>query len=126
MTSTEFDPFVQTLNAKREELVRTLRRRDGIAIERAPDALDEVQFAAARELTTRSLERESGLLQDVRLALDRIAEGTYGICLNCDGEISHKRLHAIPWATLCIKCQEHADRTARRTPSYGGYLIDAA
>jgi DnaK suppressor protein len=92
---------------------RALGRREGLAIERTPDALDEVQFASARELSTRNLERESGLLRQVRAALDRIADGTYGACLHCDEEISQKRLKAVPWATLCIACQEQSDRNRR-------------
>jgi DnaK suppressor protein len=111
MTTTEYERFSSLLEAKQAELTRALRRRDGIVIERVPDALDEVQLAAARELKTRSLERETRLLREVRTALGRIADGTYGSCLQCDEEISHKRLQAIPSATLCIRCQEKADRS---------------
>ena len=126
MTSIELGRFKQNLKAKHAELSGGLGRRDGIAIERTPDTLDEIQFAAARELMTRNLERETGVLRDVRAALDRIAEGTYGSCLECDEEISPKRLTAIPWATLCISCQEHVDRTSMGTRSQGSYLADAA
>ena len=115
MTRTERNTFLTILTAKHAELARATGRRDGIAIERTPDALDEVQFAAERELITRSLERESRLLRNVRAALDQIAEGTYGTCLECDEEISHKRLQAMPWATLCITCQERADGTPQRS-----------
>lgn len=114
MTRTELNQFLTILKAKNAELARAMGRRDGIAIERAPDALDEIQFAAARELTTRNLERQSELFRNVREALDRIADGTYGTCLQCDDEISHKRLNAMPWATLCIACQERADYNPRQ------------
>src|SRR5215813_8824309 len=103
MTSTEIKKFRTLLNAKNQELQQRLRRRDGIEIERTADPLDEVQFASARELTTRSLERESTLLRDVRGALLRIQDGTYGTCLSCDEEISAKRLNAVPWTPLCIQ-----------------------
>jgi DnaK suppressor protein len=39
-------------------------------------------------------------------ALDRIASGDYGVCLNCDRPIPAKRLDALPWARYCIPCQE--------------------
>jgi DnaK suppressor protein len=110
MTKSEFAGFSERLTAKQAELTRALALRDGIAIERTADALDEVQFAAARELRTRTLERESSLLRDVRLALDRVADGSYGDCRQCEEEIPSRRLNAIPWATLCIRCQEQADR----------------
>ena len=110
MTGTELNKFRMILIAKQAEVARALGRRDGIAIERTPDALDEVRVAAERELTTRGLERESNVLRNVRAALDRIVDGTYGACLQCEEEISQKRLHAVPWATLCIQCQERAER----------------
>lgn len=110
MTRMELNNFRDILNAKHAEATRVLTRRDGLRIERTPDDLDETQFAAARELSTRNLERESSVLREVHAALDRIAEGTYGACLQCEEEISQKRLKAVPWATLCIACQEEADR----------------
>jgi DnaK suppressor protein len=86
-----------------------------------------VQFAASRELSTRNLERESSLLRQVRAALDRIADGTYGACLQCEEEISPKRLKAVPWATLCIGCQEQADRNRQPGFEYAErFLRDAA
>ena len=115
MTKSEFDGFSERLRAKQAELARALALREGITIERTADALDEVQFAAARELRTRTLERESSLMRDVRLALDRVADGSYGDCLQCEAEIALRRLNAIPWATLCIRCQEQADRRPRLT-----------
>src|SRR5215467_5226697 len=115
MTQTELNRFEMILSAKNAELARATGRRDGIAIERTADALDETQSAAQRELSTRSLERQSEILRNVQAALHRIHEGTYGTCLDCDEEISHKRLHAVPWATLCIQCQESADGNQRRS-----------
>ena len=110
MTRTELNSFRAILNAKQSEAAWTLRRREGLTIERTPDALDEVQFAAARELSTRNLERESTILREVRAALGRIADGTYGVCLHCEDEISQKRLEAVPWAAHCIACQQQSDR----------------
>lgn len=111
MTRTELDKLLTLLNAKQAEAARALGRREGLAIERTADALDEVQFATARELSTRNLERESGVLREVRAALGRVADGSYGVCLECEEEISQKRLKAVPWATLCIACQDHSDRS---------------
>jgi DnaK suppressor protein len=86
-----------------------MRNRDGIVIEKTPDALDDVQLAAERDLATRNLERESQLLRSVRQALSRIEDGTYGSCLDCEEEIGAKRLKALPWTPLCINCQKQAD-----------------
>lgn len=110
MNKAELKKYRTILTVKQIELAPQLRRRDGIAIEKTPDPLDEVGLAAERELMTRNLERNSKLLRDVRAALERIEEGSYGTCLTCEEEISTKRLNAVPWTSLCIDCQELDDR----------------
>ena len=112
MSKNELNKFKAILEARQMELAKVLRNREGIAIEKSPDALDEVQHAAERELAIRNLDRESHLLRHVKAALRRLADGSYGTCLNCDEEISRKRLEAVPWTALCLRCQELADREA--------------
>src|ERR1700748_3348542 len=110
MTQTELKKYTEALETKKAELANGLRNREDIAIEKTPDALDEVQLAGERELAIRNLDRESNMLRNVRGALARIADGSYGICLHCEEDIKIKRLDAVPWAKFCIKCQEAADR----------------
>ncbi|MCS7024212.1 MAG: TraR/DksA family transcriptional regulator [Bryobacteraceae bacterium] len=110
MTKNELNKYKNLLEAKRLELEAVVSNRDAIAIEKSPDALDEVQHAAERELAIRNLDRESALLRNVRAALRRIQENTYGICVHCEEEISPKRLAAVPWTPYCIRCQEIVDR----------------
>ena len=110
MTKTEMNKFKQILDTKQAELARVLRNREAIAIEKSPDALDEVQHAAERELAIRNLDRESGLLRQVKVALNRMRDGAYGVCAHCDEDINPKRVVAVPWAIYCIQCQEMADR----------------
>ena len=110
MTKSEINKFKKILEAKQAELEKIVRNRDAIAIEKSADALDEVQHASERELAIRNLDRESNLLRNVRLALRRIDDGSFGTCLHCDEEISPKRIAAVPWAANCIQCQELADR----------------
>ena len=110
MTKTEVNKFKKILENKQDELEQIVRNRDAITIEKSADALDEVQHAAERELAIRNLDRESNLLRNVRSALRRIEDGSFGTCLHCEEEISPKRLNAVPWASYCIQCQEQADR----------------
>jgi len=127
MTKTELNKFKEVLETKQAELAQVLRNREGIAIEKSPDALDEVQNAAERELAIRNLDRESNLLRNVRAALARIDEGTFGVCLHCEEDISIKRLNAVPWAPYCIQCQEIADRNQEEgTESLDDLLVNAA
>ena len=115
MTKSEINKYKDILLKKQEELSEQLRNRDGITIEKSPDALDEVQRAAERELAIRTLDRESNLMRNVRGAIRRINEGSFGVCLHCDEDISPKRLIAVPWAPYCIQCQEMADRSQEGT-----------
>lgn len=110
MTQTELDKYKAMLDARQVELSAGLRNREDIAIEKTPDALDEVQLAGERELAIRNLDRESNLLRNVKGALARMADGSYGVCLHCEEEIKPKRLDAVPWTKYCIRCQEAADR----------------
>src|SRR5260221_8126491 len=127
MTKNELKKFKETLEAKQRELEHLVRNREGIAIEKSPDALDEVQHAAERELAIRNLDRESNLLRNVRGALRRLDEGTFGVCLHCEEDISPKRLAAVPWTPFCIGCQEIADRNqAEGTETFDDLMVHAA
>ena len=117
MNQTELKKYKAILEAKSAELNAGLRNRDEIAIEKTPDAIDEVQLAGERELAIRNLDRESNLLRNVNSALARIADGSYGVCLHCEEDIKPKRLDAVPWTKYCIKCQEAADRHEFETES---------
>jgi len=110
MTQTEINKYKAMLEAKQAELSAGLRNREDIAIEKTPDAIDEVQLAGERELAIRNLDRESNLLRNVKGALVRVADGSYGVCMHCEEDIKIKRLDAVPWTKYCIKCQEAADR----------------
>jgi DnaK suppressor protein len=127
MTKHEINKFKEILEKRQAELSEVLRNREGIAIEKSPDALDEVQRAAERELAIRNLDRESNLLRNVRAALRRIQEGNFGTCLHCEEEISPKRLVAVPWTPYCIGCQEMADRNRdENNEMFDDLLVTAA
>lgn len=123
MNQTQLEKYEGMLEAKQVELSMGLRNRDEIVIERAPDALDEVQLAGERELAILNLDRESNLLRDVRSALARIADGSYGTCMHCAEDIKPKRMDAVPWAKYCIRCQEAADRQEFETESGDNDLL---
>lgn len=101
--------YKEILLAKRQELAEKLMRREGIVIERTPDALEDVQRSAEREFAITVLDRDRTTLKSIDLALERIDDGVFGICERCEEEISVKRLNAIPWAAYCISCQEAVD-----------------
>lgn len=109
MTNKDRDEYRRMLEAKKRELAGGLGKRDQIAIERAADEVDDMLLAEERDFAIHQLEREAALLRQVGEALDRLAAGTYGICLRCDEEINARRLSAVPWAAYCRECQEVID-----------------
>ena len=113
MKALDVDRLEQALRATETDIARMLSRRDGIAVERASDTADDVQFKREREVTALSLQRETRRLAAVRLALERIADHTYGICERCEAEIGAKRLAAVPWAHYCVRCQQRIDEGER-------------
>lgn len=98
--------FRLILEARVAELERGITQRDGIAVESIPDAVEEVQRACERALAVSNIDRESKQLKSARAALRRIDDGTFGVCEECEEQISPKRMAAIPWASLCVVCQE--------------------
>ena len=53
--------------------------------------------------------RQHAILDQVEAALDRIDDGSYGRCEDCGQDIARERLDAIPYASLCIRCEERAE-----------------
>lgn len=109
MNKTQAATVEKTLRAKRDELIAALRQIDDIRIERASEELDQIQNKVNRELAVADITRNSRLLRELDGSLRRLREGAYGVCGHCEEDISPKRLAAIPWAALCISCQELAD-----------------
>jgi DnaK suppressor protein len=106
----EISGFQEILERKEAELVHALRRLDGIAIEKSADQMDEIQYATERDLAIRNVDRDSSLLRDVKDALRRFHEDSFGVCIDCESAINPKRLAAVPWAACCVQCQDARER----------------
>ena len=92
--------------------------RESIHIHHVADPLDITQQAADREVAVQTLDRESTLARQLRSAIQRVDDGLYGVCLQCEEEIAPNRLKAIPWAEFCIRCQEQVDRMGATRASF--------
>lgn len=55
-------------------------------------------------LTLSLMENEEERLDQIEAALERIEDGSYGLCVECDGRIPKARLNAIPFTSYCVKC----------------------
>jgi RNA polymerase-binding transcription factor len=112
MNKTDFDLLKATLQLKLATIATGPDKRADIVIQQSPDSLDQTQFAAERDLVVTLLNRDTQMSHLLKGALRRMGDDTYGTCLACDDPISVKRLQAVPWAELCLRCQERSDLTA--------------
>jgi DnaK suppressor protein len=113
----------KALQRKLKELLQPSAERESIKVESFADPLDQLSSAATRELAIHLVDRHSRLASEVRSALTRIDEGTYGLCESCDDPIAAKRLDAVPWARLCVSCQGRQE--AEQVYS-AGHVVEAA
>jgi len=120
----ELAQFRKMLLELRRKLANSVDHLQNDALKSAGEAADELSDVPAehmaerasdsffRDLMIRILQNSDAELCDVNLALQKIDGGTYGLCENCSGKISKKRLKALPFARLCIGCQQEAEQQA--------------
>jgi DnaK suppressor protein len=101
----------KTLLARRNELRKRLGRDlDDLNVNgMASDTADAAFDAGTEEISSQLAEMESSELVQIERALQRIKQGSYGICEGCGCKIPMLRLNALPYTTLCIKCQREAE-----------------
>ncbi|MEM6705459.1 MAG: TraR/DksA family transcriptional regulator [Acidobacteriota bacterium] len=114
LTKAKIDGFRETLLAKQKEIQDLYSQdiREGLRARNdgAEDVVDRANKAYNRELNFALSDGERELLILIEEALQRLDDGTFGICLNCGTQIAEERLQAVPWAKYCIDCQELLER----------------
>ena len=93
------------------ELQRTPGRLDDIVIQAVADSLDQGKDIVDHEVAIQRLEYGCSRSRQIKAALRRIDGGTYGVCVECESDITVKRLKAVPWTPYCLKCQDVVDRS---------------
>ena len=111
------DPFEKhrkRLLLRQEELILDISRNrqvtDETVDEQAQDMVDRATSAYTREFAFSLSESDRKALLLIEQALLRLEQGTYGICVHCQGVVQEKRLEAVPWARHCLECQEMQDK----------------
>lgn len=98
----------------REDLVREIARRSKATTEGTTpdigDILDSVSEERTRELDMILTDREKKKLGQIDDSIDRIEDGTYGMCEECGVKIPKARLKVMPFAKYCVECQEKIER----------------
>ncbi|MBN1626953.1 MAG: TraR/DksA C4-type zinc finger protein [Deltaproteobacteria bacterium] len=105
--------FTNLLNKQLNELLKKEKdipvSRVVSASEQAPDFTDQATFESDMDLNLHIKERDNKLIFKIKEALERIENGTYGICEVCGQEITESRLKARPVTTVCIKCKQNQE-----------------
>ena len=110
MDKKHLEHYKKKLLAKREELIKSIARteEEGRSADDDPtvDLADKAANSYTKEFLFGQNNTDRSTLKLIDEALERIKEGTYGVCVHCDTELQQKRLEAVPWARHCTSCQE--------------------
>ncbi len=108
MDEKQLEYFRQLLQRKLDELLgeadKTLEEMTELD-DHFPDPTDRAAVESERSFELRIRDRERKLIKKIKTAMERIEDGSYGICEGCGEDIGKKRLEARPVTTLCIKCK---------------------
>lgn len=117
MTKAQLKKFKLLLETKRDEILKRAKQtlNDDMTLDTndLPDEMDLASSEYLQSFTFRLRGREKSFLDKIERALQKIEEGTFGNCEECEEEISVKRLEARPETTLCIRCKEDQERAER-------------
>jgi DnaK suppressor protein len=107
----------KSLVERRSELLRRLGgelkdllHRSGVSGDSADLAFD----ASGEEVSSQLAELESRELMQIERSLDRLKQGSYGVCELCQKKIPVSRLNALPFSTTCIHCQREMEHAGGR------------
>ena len=111
------DAYRQQLETLRAQLLHQIAQQRGGTKSRAEVATEHfahsedspAQVNTARDLEFALNEHELAELNAIDAALQRLRDGHYGICIDCDARIPDARLHAAPEVTRCVQCQEKVE-----------------
>ncbi len=115
MRARERNYFKKKLIEKRAELISIVQKTESYGRElnsegEAMDIADKASSSYTKEFMFSKSDGDRQLLQEVVDALARTENKDFGECSNCGEPVERKRLEAVPWASLCLSCQEEAEQ----------------
>lgn len=106
--------------ALRDEIRNTLLRADAESYADIAGEVHDLEDESLADLLTdvnhAEVARDVEEVRDIEAALQRLAAGTYGICMRCDSPIERGRLEAYPTAKRCLPCQQLHERSRLQRP----------
>jgi len=117
MTKAQLKKFRDLLESKRREIIKkaqqTLDQDMSLDANDLPDEMDLASSEYLQSFTFRLRGREKVFLDKIQKAIEKIENGSFGVCDDCGEKISVKRLEAPPETTLCIRCKEDQERVEK-------------
>ncbi len=114
MDPKELQTWKERLLALRDELageVEELKQESfSLGTDAVQDVADDASVTYNRQVLLNLSEREREQLRMIEQALERIEQGSFGVCEDCGEPIPRARLEAVPWATLCVECKSLRER----------------
>ena len=114
MDKKDLAKFRKLLLEERQRLLNnsaTSRKRDfTISVDDLADESDQTSSELSQGVVFTLREKEQRMLANIDMALERMEEGTYGLCEDCEEPIGKKRLELFPTANLCVAHQEEAEK----------------
>ena len=124
-----FEVLNRTLMDRQAEIrtkLRSLREVLPAEVAQVKDAEEQSMEDFVLGMDFALMEMESETLRKIDEAIQRLQDGTYGVCGDCDESISEARLKALPFATVCRDCQaQREDDQAARTARPSRFFEDA-
>ena len=113
MNAKQINETRKRLTMESEKLIRSIRRNraaaDEITTENTEDEGDLATISHNKEVLYNLHESDFARLRLIDEAVKALDRGQYGECVRCGNDINEKRLLAVPWAALCIRCQEERE-----------------
>lgn len=114
MEKINFQDLKQMFLKQQANLLANLREVEEIPID-VGDETDQIQCMQLSNISQDLFKRDLLSLSQVRGALQKMEEGNFGICENCEELIGYKRLLALPTCKLCISCKEIEELELKRS-----------
>ena len=105
MSPLDVQKYREILEKKHTELQMTPGRPASELGLRSGDWIDQSSQESEIHVRLAMQQTDSKLLRAVEEAMQRLGSGVYGICQECENEISPARLEAVPWTRVCIECK---------------------
>jgi len=116
MDQREVERLRQELEYRRHEAAQSLsrlgRETRSLDDDSPQDSADQSVSSLSRESLFEQSSQRRTTLRLIDVALHRIADGSFGVCVGCGDDIKTRRLRAVPWTQFCLRCQEVLEQEA--------------